>query len=628
MTQQAQISVLKFPESVRKRKEMYLTDKNHAVFEIVDNAIDEFSAGYCTAIAVAIVDDQVIVEDNGRGIPVTPHTDPEYKGLSQAEVAYTVLHAGGKFGQKDGYQTATGGLHGVGAACVNAVSDNMQLYIYTGGNKYEIDFEKGHIVENLKVVEEGLDKTGTTVHFVLDDEIWGDEHFDLKKIRKRVRQLAYLNPGLLIYLYLDTEDKDGKRVKVEETHQYEEGLKSYVEKLLKGKNPVSDIASCMTELEDMEVHLAFAYTDGYSQDIYTFCNNIATEAGGDHLTGFRMGVARAVEKYALENGFIKESSEIESDDTREGIIGVVSIKVKEPKFEGQGKSKIKMNNVRTVVRNVTEEFFLDYLNQDTERAKAIINKVLVAAKARKAAKKARDTARSKQAILDTSGLPGKLADCQSKKPEECEIFIVEGDSAAGSAKQARDRRTQAILPVFGKILNVEKSRIDTVLKSEKIQDVLKALRCGISDTFDIKKLRYHKIIIMSDADVDGAHIQCLNMTLFYRYLRPIIEAGHLYMAVPPLYKVAKGKNVTYCYSDSELEAMDTEGAFVQRYKGLGEMNPGQLWETTMNPETRKLVQITIEDLETAEEYFSLCMGNDIESRRNFIVENAEYFTAS
>lgn len=429
-TEQVEISLLRYPDNVRKRKEMYLTDKNHAVFEIVDNAVDEFAAGYCTAIAVAIVDGKVIVEDNGRGININPHKDPEFKGLSQAEVAFTTLHAGGKFGDSgaNSYKTATGGLHGVGSACVNAVSSNMELYVYNGGKKYEVKFEKGIITQNLTAIEEGHgDKTGTEVHFVLDDEVWEDEKFDLKKIQKRIRQLAYLNPGLLIYLYIDSEDKDGKRVKIEEQYHYEDGLKSYMERLLKGKSPLSDVMYHTTNIDDIEIHLSFAYTDGYNQDIYTFVNNIATENGGDHLIGFQHGLAKTIEKYALENDFIKNSSDIEAADTREGLIAIVSVKVKEPKFEGQGKSRIRMGNVRTAVRKATEEYLLDYLNQNPDEAKTIINKTLTAAKARKAAKKARDAARVQKEIVDAQGLPGKLADCSSKKPEECEIFLVEGE---------------------------------------------------------------------------------------------------------------------------------------------------------------------------------------------------------
>ncbi|PTY92983.1 DNA gyrase/topoisomerase IV subunit B [Heyndrickxia sporothermodurans] len=634
MSEQAQIDFLEFPESVRKRRGMYIVDKAHTVFEIVDNSVDEAAAGYCTAIAVAVVGNTITVEDNGRGIPVTPHKDPKFKGLSQAEVAFTTLHAGGKFGKDGGYTTNTGGMNGVGASCVNALSDHMTLSIKTGGSKYEIEFEKGLITKNVEKVEDNVEGTGTTVTYTFDPEIWGEETLDLKKVKKRMRQLAYLNPGLLIYVYFDTVDANGNEVKSEDQFLFPEGLKSYVEQLTKSKKLISDIALTNQVIEStdaegkplpIDVQIAYAYTEGYNQEIYTFVNNVATENGGDHLTGFTMGVSKAIERYALENKFIKAASDISSDDTREGIVGIVSIKVRDPHFEGQGKSKIKMNNVRQAVRTVTEAHLYDHLEQDMEQAKGIINKTLMAAKARLAAKKAREATRNKKELLENTGLPGKLADCQTKKPEESELFVVEGDSAAGSAKQARDRKTQAILPVFGKILNVEKSRFDSVLKSEKIQDVLKALKCGIADTFDINKLRYHKIIIMSDADVDGAHIQCLNMTFFYRYLRPIIEAGYLYMAVPPLYKVTKGKNITYCYSDAELETTDTEGASVQRFKGLGEMNPEQLWETTMDPETRKLVQVTIDDIESAEEYFSLCMGNDIDSRKAFIIENAEYY---
>lgn len=624
MTEQAQISVLRYPDSVRLRKEMYLMDKNHALFEIVDNAVDEYSAGYATAIAVAIIGNKVVVEDNGRGIPVTPHPDPEFAGLSQAEVAFTTLHAGGKFGDEKGYQTATGGLHGVGAACVNAVSSEMQLIIYTDGKKYQVDFEKGIIKTPLRVVGEAdPDKTGTEVHFILDDEVWEDEQYDYKKIQKRLKQLAYLNPGLFIYFYLDVVDKNGKEIKLEEKYCFEDGLESYMNKLLKSKNSVSGIIHFSGQEDDILMDSAFSYTDGYNQEIYTFCNNISTEAGGDHLTGFKIGVANAVMKYMEEND-LKNKTYIEPDDCREGIVGIVSVKVKDPKFEGQGKTKIKMNSVRTAVRRLVETEFYDYLCRNQEEAKKIIDKVLLAAKAREAAKRAREAVKNKQEILESSGLPGKLADCSSKNPEECEIFLVEGDSAGGSAKQARDRRTQAILPVFGKILNVEKTRQDQVLKNQKLQDVLKALGCGIGDKFDISRLRYHKIIIMTDADTDGHHIQCLYLTFFYRYLRELIEKGYVYIAMPPLYRVTKGKIVQYAYDDEELSKLDTEKAVITRYKGLGEMNPDQLWETTMNPETRKLVQITIEDAETADEYFSMLMGDNVGSRKEFIIENADY----
>jgi DNA gyrase subunit B len=630
--EQAQISVLRYPECVRLRKEMYLTDPDHCIYEIVDNSVDEHAAGRCNAIAIAIVGDEVIVEDDGNGIPITPSPDPEYAHLSQAEVAYTVLHAGGKFGKAGGYKTNTGGLHGVGASCVNAVSENVSLIISTDGSQYQVDFAKGHIINGLHRIGDVEDgKSGTEVHFTLDKEVWGDEGFDFDKIEKRIRQLAYLNPGLTLLLYFDTVDKDGKEVKLEKTYCYPEGIKEYIGKLAKGKVVISDTAYFVKKVVDekvgeIEVSVAFTYIDGYTTNVSCFVNNIATEAGGDHLTGFKMGSYKAVERYALESGAIKDAKDLESDDAREGMIAVISVKVKEPKFEGQGKSKIKMIEVRNAVKQTMEDFMFDYFNQDTTRAKAIMDKVLKASKARLAAKRAREAARGQKEGME-GGLPGKLADCSEKDPALCEIYLVEGDSAAGSCKSARDRKTQAILPVFGKILNAEKSRYDQVVTNPKLLDMLKALKCGIGNDFDLAKIRYHRIILMSDADVDGSHIQCLNLVFFYRYLRPVIEAGYLYIACPPLYKVSKkvGKKeeVVYLYSKEELDAYDTTNCSVQRYKGLGEMNPDQLWDTTMNPETRKLVRVTISDYELAEEYLSLCMGKDVETRKAFIMDNSD-----
>ena len=615
MSTQAQITVLNYPDNVRKRKEMYLTDANHCLFEIVDNCVDEHSAGFATNISVQMTDDCIVVADNGRGIPVTPCKDPDHVGLSQAEVAFTVLHAGGKFGTKSGYQTATGGLHGVGASCVNAVSEFLHLEIHCDGQAHAIDFAKGLITEKLHVLGPS-EATGTIVQFKLDKEIWKEEVFDVKKIQKRLRQLAYLNPGLEIS-FASTMDE----ANIEETYCFPDGLKSYANRVLQGKTVISDIFHSHVNENDIDVAFAYAYTDGFSTELISFCNNIATEAGGDHQIGFYAGVSKAIERYGLEAGLMKTANDITAEDSREGLVGIISVKVKEPKFEGQGKSKIKMPEVRGVVKKIVEDYFFDALCQDDTKGKAILDQVMLAAKARSAAKRARDAVRKTKEAFDTSGLSGKLSDCQSRNAEESEIFLVEGDSAGGSARQGRDRKTQAILPVFGKILNVEKSRIDKVVASPKIMEIVKSLRCGIGPDFDLKKLRYHKIVLLADADEDGGHIQSLIITFFYRYMRELIDNGYLYAAVPPLYKVAKGKEITYLYSREELEATDTTGCNVQRYKGLGEMNPEQLWDTTMNPQTRKLIQIVIEDAEASEIYLSTCMGDDVATRYQFIMDS-------
>jgi DNA gyrase subunit B len=654
--QQAEIEVKDFPECVRLRKGMYIWSKEHQIDEFVTNGIDEINEGYGNAIAVGIVNGVVSVEDNGRGIPVTPSS--KFPEKSQAEVAYTVLHAGGKFGGSGGYKSATGGLHGVGASCGNALSEWLELNIKTGGNKYQLKFEKGITTQPLTVIEEGVEGTGTEVIFKFDDskEIWNNEPLDIKKIKKRLQQLAFLNPGVLIYFYVDTPDKEGKQIKLEESYQYPEGIQAYVAKLTKDKYLVSDIIGTRQKVDDIEVSIAFAYTESYSEETITFCNNISTSEGGDHLTGFKMGVKEAIMKYADMTKAFKEGTKIEIDDTREGIVAIVSVKVNEPEFEGQNKSKVKMAEVRTAVKQVAEQFITDYLDQNPDKAKAIMDKVSLAVSARNAARKAREAERNKKDLNGSQGLPGKLADCSDKTPENCEIYLVEGDSAAGSAKQGRDRRFQAILPVFGKVMNSMQYRIDKILKSDKMMDAVKAFKCGIDDDFDISKLRYHKIIIMSDADVDGAHIKTLWLTFFYCYMRQLLEEGNIFFACPPLFKIESKKNISedlikqilpythqeydekkhkkikvfYVYTDEERDAvvslLGEDNVTIQRYKGLGEMNPDQLWETTMNPETRTLIQITMEDAEAAAELISICMGEKVEPRRDFITENAHYAT--
>lgn len=619
----AQITILRYPDNVRQRVGMYLSSKEHAVFEIIDNSIDEFLAGYAKNISVNITCDIITVRDDGRGIPIEPHKDPEYKGLSQVEVAATVLHAGGKFDNaEDAYKTVTAGLNGVGLSCVNATSSDMFINIYRDNKVYQAHFAKGKIIEHLHLITDNSEECdGTEISFVLDPEIWEkDTSLNLNKIKTRLEQLAFLNPGLTTIFSVGAEE-DNEYI----TYHYPDGLKDYVKKNIGVKtNIIEDIIYKNSIVSDTDISVALTYTDTYTSDITTFCNNINTEDGGDHLIGFRSGLLKAINDYSINNKFIKEENKFEINDVLEGICAIVSIKVKDPKFISQAKNKIDMRNVRTILTSFTESLISSYFDKYPDNAKIIIEKCITASEARKSAQKAREHIRKNKNILEGS-LAGKIADCQSKNPEECEVYIVEGNSAGGTAKAARDRKYQAILPIFGKVLNVEKTRIDKVYANEKLLDVLRALKCGIGEDFDINKLRYHKIILASDADVDGAHIRILYITFFYRYLKPIIEKGYLYLACPPLFKIAKNKDIRYAYSDAEKDSIVAEmgsNCVVNRFKGLGEMNPDPFWDTTMNPETRKIIQVTIEDAEAADQMLTLCMGVDVKDRKDFIIENA------
>lgn len=537
----------------------------------------------------------------------------------------------GKFGLEDGYNNVkTGGLNGVGASCCNATSDFCNLYPIIDGTQYVIGFEKGITTTPLSEVgpvEEGQSTHGTLVHLRPDVEIWEDEKFDIDAIVRRMEQLAFLNAGLTITLEVDYEGKELTRTFFEE-----EGTKAYVAKLIEKKTPLFDTLRVFDKVKDnktdsdIEVEIALVYTDALNEEIYTFVNNIPTHMGGSHLTGFKEGLFRPIQAAYDDAGGNKNKMSITSDDAREGLTAIVSLKVTDPNFEGQGKAKINMPKVRAAVRQITEEFMSDMLDKDPDMRKIIINKALDACRAREAAKNARDNARKKKSLI-SGGLPGKLAGCKNKNPEESEIFLVEGDSAAGTAKNGRDRNTQAILPVFGKINNVEKSSLAAVLDSVKMRDIISALECSIADEFDIDKLRYHKIIIFADADVDGSHICTLWITFFFRFYRELIEKGYLYIACPPLYKIVKGKREIYAYTDAEKEEIiSTEfgGSFdkIQRYKGLGEMNAEQLWDTTMNPETRRLIQVSIDDLELDEQMLVTCMGEEVAPRREFIMNTA------
>ncbi|MBG9446242.1 DNA topoisomerase (ATP-hydrolyzing) subunit B [Cytobacillus firmus] len=620
-----QIQVLEGLEAVRKRPGMYIGSTSakglhHLVWEIVDNSIDEALAGYCSEINVIIEkDNSITVVDNGRGIPVGIH---EKMGRPAVEVIMTVLHAGGKFGG-GGYKVS-GGLHGVGASVVNALSTELEVFVHRDGKKHYQKFERGVPSADLEVIGE-TDHTGTTIHFKPDGEIFTETlEYDYETLANRIRELAFLNRGLTITI----EDKREENKKNE--YMYEGGIKSYVEHLNRTKEVLHEEPIYIEgEREGITVEVSIQYNDGYTSNIYSFANNINTYEGGTHESGFKTALTRVINDYARKSGLFKDSdANLSGEDVREGLTAIVSVKHPDPQFEGQTKTKLGNSEVRTATDTIFAEALEKFLLENPSVAKKIVEKGLMAARARLAAKKARELTRRKSA-LEVSSLPGKLADCSSKDASISELYIVEGDSAGGSAKQGRDRHFQAILPLRGKILNVEKARLDRILSNNEVRAMITAAGTGIGEDFDIAKARYHKIVIMTDADVDGAHIRTLLLTFFYRYMRQILEAGYIYIAQPPLYKIQQGKKIEYAYNERQLEeVMSTMSSQpkpnVQRYKGLGEMNPGQLWETTMNPETRTLLQVSLEDAIEADETFEILMGDKVEPRRNFIEENAQY----
>ncbi len=626
-----QIQVLEGLEAVRKRPGMYIGSVSvrglhHLVYEIVDNCVDEALAGYCTEINIEIQPRNIIcVEDNGRGIPVDIH--PKTK-ISAAETVYTKLHAGGKFGGDSGYKVS-GGLHGVGASVVNALSTWTEVTIQRDGGIYQMKFERGKTVEPLTRIGDS-NKTGTKVKFLADDTIFETLDYEYEVLETRFREIAFLTKGLKIKIQ-DLRNPDD--IKKAEFH-FEGGLNSFVEFLNNNKEKIHEKPIYIEKDGEVPVEIAFQYTTAYSENIYTFVNNINTIEGGTHLEGFKRGLTKAFNDYARSHNLLKEKDpNLLGEDIREGITAVVSVKVKEPQFEGQTKTKLGNSNVTGIVASMVNDALSTFLEENPAVGRAILEKCINASRAREAARKARELVRRKSA-LETTTLPGKLADCSSKVPEECEVYIVEGDSAGGSAKQGRDRRFQAILPLWGKMLNVEKSRADKIYNNDKLQPVILAVGAGIGNDFDISKIRYGKVIVMADADVDGAHIRTLLLTFFFRYMRPLIENGNVYLAQPPLYKLSKkGMEDVYCYTDEDLEkafndlaekGIPRDQLAIQRYKGLGEMNPEQLWETTMDPARRILIKVTMEDAMKADAIFTLLMGDEIEPRRKFIEDNAKY----
>ena len=636
------IQVLEGLEAVRKRPAMYIGDisekgLHHLVYEVVDNSIDEALAGYCDHIEVFINEDNSItVQDNGRGIPVDFH---EKEQKSALEVVMTVLHAGGKF-DKGSYKVS-GGLHGVGVSCVNALSTHMTTNVFRNGKIYQQEYSCGKPLYSVKEIGES-DRTGTRQTFWPDASIFTTTTYKYETLQNRLRELAYLNKGITITL-TDLRDKDEEGNVRTETFHSEEGVKEFV-RFLNNQNSntplIDDVIYLNTEKQGVPIEIAIMYNTGYRENLYSYVNNINTIEGGTHVVGFRTALTRVLKKYAEENNakaIEKAKIEIQGEDFREGLVTVISVKVAEPQFEGQTKTKLGNSEISGAVNQAVGEALNNYLEEHPKEAKQIVDKVILAATARIAARKARETVQRKSP-MGGGGMPGKLADCSSRVPEECELFLVEGDSAGGSAKQGRSRATQAILPLRGKILNVEKAMWHKAFESDEVNNIITALgvRFGVDGDDDSKKanidkLRYHKVIIMTDADVDGAHIDTLIMTLFYRYMPEIIEAGHLYIANPPLYKCSKGKISEYCYNEEERLAFiekyadgNEGGIHTQRYKGLGEMNPEQLWETTMNPETRILKQVTIENAANVDYIFSMLMGDDVAPRREFIEKNATY----
>lgn len=619
------IQVLEGLEPVRKRPGMYIGSTgtkglHHCVMEVMDNSIDEVLAGRADTVKVVIYKDgSISIEDNGSGIPVEVHPKT---GKSTLETVLTVLHAGGKF-NNDAYKVS-GGLHGVGVSCVNALSEWLIATVKRSGHIYEQHFARGKAQGDIQVVGD-TKESGTTIQFMPDSEIFDTTEFSKEVLVTKFREVAFLNKGVRITLIDEREEEPQ-----EEVFHYEGGIKSFVEYINRSKNAISDdIIYFDKSMEDCELEIAMQYTDGYSENVLTFANNIHTTEGGYHLTGFRNALTRALNDYGRKANIIKEKEDnLSGDDAREGLTAIVSVKLKEPQFEGQTKAKLGNSEVQGIVNTTCYQELIDYFELHPQEGKKIIEKAISAQRAREAARKARDLSRGKRSVLDNTTLPGKLADCQSNDNTETEIFIVEGDSAGGSAKQGRDRKFQAILPLRGKILNVEKARLDRILAYEEIKAMITAFGTGIDTEFNIEKLRYGKIIIMTDADVDGAHIRTLLLTFFFRHMRELVDDGHIYIAQPPLYMVSKNRKEYYVYDDDELEALLKEigrdNYTIQRYKGLGEMNPEQLWETTMDPEHRILLRVNVDDAVNADEIFSMLMGDKVEPRREFIEKNAKY----